>query len=191
MSEFFSHPFVLLLAGALLSSLVVPAITRRWQDHQKELELKTALVTEITETVTDLVMAVQFAELGTVSQTQEEFDAAYRKWEIESAVIGSKLRAYFPETDLGSQWRAYTRLVTDFYALAGVPPDDKADRARRLLEEVARSAVELDADAQAEKARYAAMDLDPYQRAWAELKAEVVSRKDVLARRVLAAETAL
>jgi hypothetical protein len=43
-----SHPLTLLLTGAVVTSLVVPAITRGWQDHQKALAVKSELVEDMT-----------------------------------------------------------------------------------------------------------------------------------------------
>jgi hypothetical protein len=86
-----------LIATALISNFLVPAITRRWQDHQKELELKTGFVSEISESVLDILLAIQFAEVAAGSQTQEQYNEAYRNWEKRKAVIGAKLRAYFPK----------------------------------------------------------------------------------------------
>ena len=90
-SEWLAHPLVLLVVGALTSSVLVPFITSRWQNHQKELELKTALVERVNQSTTAFLMSIQFAEMGARSQTQEDFDRAYRDWEMARAVIGSNL----------------------------------------------------------------------------------------------------
>jgi hypothetical protein len=42
-----SNPFLLLVAGAIVSSIIIPDFTRRWQDNQKQIELKTNLADEI------------------------------------------------------------------------------------------------------------------------------------------------
>ena len=47
--EWLSHPLLLLLVGALVSSYLLPLLTQSWQNHQKELELKSALVSQISE----------------------------------------------------------------------------------------------------------------------------------------------
>jgi hypothetical protein len=39
-TEALSHPMLLLIVGAIISSLIIPYFTRQWQDHQHELELK-------------------------------------------------------------------------------------------------------------------------------------------------------
>jgi hypothetical protein len=120
MAGFLAHPLFLLLAGAVLTGLLIPALTRRWQDRQKALELKTELIGEISESITEMVMAVQFVHLGATSMDQQRFDEAYREWEARSAVIGTKLQAYFPKTAIPNEWNALSEIVTDFYALEGV-----------------------------------------------------------------------
>jgi hypothetical protein len=105
---------LLLLIEALVSSFLIPRLTRQWQNHDQELELKDDLVAQVNDTVTDFVMAVQFVELGSVTMSQEDFDDSYRQWEIESAIIESKLRVYYPGVPIASDWRTYSSLVTDF-----------------------------------------------------------------------------
>lgn len=114
-----SHPLTLLIIGALISSYLIPSFTRKWQDHQRELEIKTGLVSDISENVTTFLMAIQFAEVGARSQTQEMFDSAYRNWEINSAVFRSRLQAYFPTKNIGRNWNKFSELVSIFYALTG------------------------------------------------------------------------
>lgn len=91
-----------------------PRLTRQWHNHDQELELKDDLVAQVNDTVTDFVMAVQFVELGSVTMSQEDFDDSYRQWEIESAIIESKLRVHYPGVPIASDWRTYSSLVTDF-----------------------------------------------------------------------------
>ena len=50
---------LLLVAGALISSLVFPYITRQWQENEKEFELKTELVEEINKAITNTLTAQQ------------------------------------------------------------------------------------------------------------------------------------
>lgn len=136
MVELLKHPLTVLLVGALISGLLIPAWTRRWQSHQKALEIKTQLVGDLSKSIMGMVMAIQFAHLRAGSLEPAAFDKAYRDWEIESAVIGTKLQAYFPDTRIPAEWTAFAALVTEFYALEGVDADARvrlgADLARRL-----------------------------------------------------------
>jgi hypothetical protein len=132
------HPITIVATTAVLSGLLVPFLMRQSQERQKELELQTQLVSQISEAVMSIVLAVQFVRLnrgrGTAALTkedltkrQEEFDAVYRKWEIDAAIIGSKLEAYFAGSPLPTTWTQFASAVTDFYALEG-QTEDQQDR---------------------------------------------------------------
>jgi RNase H-fold protein (predicted Holliday junction resolvase) len=135
-AEFLKHPLIILFVGALISGLLIPAITRGWQNHQKALEIKTQLVSELSKAIMEMIMAIQFAHLGSKSQKQAEFDKAYREWEIQSAVIGTKLQAYFPETTLPEEWTRFSEIVTQFYALEGIGQDERPKFASAIAGEL-------------------------------------------------------
>lgn len=166
-------PITVLLAGAVVTGLLVPAINRRREAQRKALEIRTGLVTEISDTVMGFVMSVQFAVLGAAGQSQEAYDQEYRSWETRSAVLGTKLDAYFPGTGLGRDWAAFAERVTAFYALTGV--HDRAERERGaapLLAHYGRAWP----DGPSDRAWIAA---------WGELKAAILEEKGVLIQRVL------
>ena len=64
MVELLKHPLIVLLVGALISGLLIPAFTRRWQNYQKALEIKTQLVSDLSKSIMGIVMATQFAHIG-------------------------------------------------------------------------------------------------------------------------------
>jgi len=184
--EWLSHPLLLIIVGALISSYLIPALTRRWQDHWKELELKVSLLSRISKSATDMVMAVQYAKLRTKSQTQEDYDRAYRKWEIEAAVIGSHLRAYFPNTQIGPDWDTYSELVTDLYALSGTHDVAKRrEQVQKIRDHFSSSPSSVDWDALFEKA-------DPqHWENWSILRQQILNRKDELAQLILKSRMSL
>lgn len=108
MSDFLKHPFVLLLSGAVLTGLIIPAITRWWQVQQKELEIKIELVEAVSQSVMTFLTAIQLVHIGARryeddkqrAEFMENLNKAYPEWEVDSAVIGTKLRAYFPSTEI-------------------------------------------------------------------------------------------
>jgi hypothetical protein len=51
------HPLVLLAAGALVSGLLVPALTRGAQNHQKGLEIKSDLVRSMSAAASPFLAA--------------------------------------------------------------------------------------------------------------------------------------
>jgi hypothetical protein len=184
LTEGLSHPFVILIAGALITSYVIPRFTRKWQDHQKELELKMGLVSKISEDVTAIVMAVQFVLLTRYLDEvtgerrrarQKELDDAYREWEINSSVIESQLMAYYPDAGIWRDWRRFSEVVTDFYALLGWQDNErKTDRIRALLESLSsaescshRAAVETEPEKS-----------DQGHNLWVSLRYRILERKN-------------
>jgi hypothetical protein len=171
-AEFLKHPLIILLVGALISGLLIPAITRGWQNHQKALEIKTQLVSELSKAIMEMIMAIQFVHLGSKSQKQSDFDMAYREWEIQSAVIGTKLQAYFPETTIPEEWTRFSDLVTRFYALEGVSQDERSKLASAIAEE-------LGALSSSER---------PDNWDWGALRNRILKRKSELIQKVLSAK---
>lgn len=112
---------------------MIPWFTRGWQNYQQELEIKKELVGDISEAVMRMVMKVQSFEIGLTHSQQSgrlqlseemqrfnnlinELNTDYREWEISSAVIGSQLRAYYRDSEIGPRWDLFSQNVTRFYA---------------------------------------------------------------------------
>ncbi len=112
-----SHPFFLLLAGGVLTGIIIPKISRKWQNYQKELDLKTELVTEMSESVMTIVMTFEFFllqdEEGLNTINKEELRNKLKEWRIRSCVIGSKLHAYFPSHSLHKDWIDFSNDVVE------------------------------------------------------------------------------
>lgn len=79
LGAFLQHPLTLLLIGAILSSYLIPNWTRQWQNQQTELNTKVELINSIDKSSTQMIMAVQYAVLGTKSQSQSDYDSAFRQ----------------------------------------------------------------------------------------------------------------
>ena len=169
--EVLAHPLLLLLLGAILTGLVIPRVTRGWHTHQKALEIKTELVSELSKAIMEMIMAVQYARLGAVGQTQADFDAAYSKWEIASSVIGTKLHAYFPQTLIPATWEGFAEQVTDFYAIEGVPLNERSKFESELWKKLRQSGSLPDGAA-----------------GWLELKNAILRRKGQILQSILEAE---
>jgi hypothetical protein len=113
------HPVTLLLLGAVLTNYLIPRIAQRWQDRQREIELKTAFLSEVSDAVLAMLMSVQYAEFGAESQSLEDCNRAYRTWETERARIAARMRGYFPATGLTERWRSLSDAITQTYAPSG------------------------------------------------------------------------
>lgn len=162
------HPITLLLLGAVISGLLIPWITRRWNNHQKALEIKTELVSDLSKSIMEMILAVQYARLQAKSQTQQDFDREYRNWEIQSAVIGTRLEAYFSKSGIPDDWTTFSNAVTDFYAIEGIPADARHRAQSELWQRLGKSTPLTEGD-----------------EGWSELKNELLKKKAELIKRVL------
>jgi hypothetical protein len=127
------HPFLILMIGAILSGFLIPYYTKRWQNRQKEIEIKSNLVAQISKSVIQITMSTQFVILknnyGMITTDEDkkklmdELNNEYKQWEISSAIIGSQLQAYFPH--IASSWgslkvgsHSFSERVSEFYKLS-------------------------------------------------------------------------
>jgi len=123
--------------GAFVSGVFIPRFTTRRDERRKALEIKTELVSDMSEVVMSFVMAVRFAVLGAVSQTEKEYEDSYKAWERDRAVLGTKLEAYFPgtdERDIGSNWDEFAEGVKVVHEVARIQDlDVRRQKAIELL----------------------------------------------------------
>jgi hypothetical protein len=133
------HPLVVgslvALISALVASLLIPAVTRSWQDRPRELALKRGLVQRVAKTSADAVaranafgFTVATTRFDTPQVGQEHrvsfLSDALRRWDVRSSAIGSELETYFPHTSIPRGWRAYDFGVTTFLRyVAGAEPN--------------------------------------------------------------------
>jgi hypothetical protein len=112
------HPVV---AGVLLAfftgvfaSVLVPALTRSWQDRPKELALKRELVARLSREAT---IAAEAATDG-ANQQDENLATARKRWTLQSAILASELGTYFPDTNLEKHWRNYSGMMDVLFETA-------------------------------------------------------------------------
>ncbi len=115
LAKILSHPLVVLAIGALLSGIIVPIVTRGWQDHAQQLQIKTDLVTTISESTTRALVGLTPPGSG---GTSAAVTAAHAQWAVDSAVIWSKLASYFPGASLVDEWNGFSQAMDGLYALS-------------------------------------------------------------------------
>jgi hypothetical protein len=103
-------------------SLMVPALTTQWSDRQKELDLKTSLVSQITgsaATATQDAFTLVADEAKSSSIKDPAWRAQYRnilkEWRVAAFTLESELDAYFPRVELSNRQPSQpSRLVPAF-----------------------------------------------------------------------------
>ena len=179
-------PILAVLLTAAISGYLIPSITKKWQDHQKALEIKTSLVEAINNEVMQILLAMQLSERGALEQ--KDFDDAYRRWEIQRAVLAGKLRAYFPKRDVPSEFEALSEAITNFYALAGISNVEyRSKQIDKLRSYFGDDATDWQKLADLNRRR---TDLFDWFFAWWGLRQASLARKDAVIQGVLSAPVA-
>ena len=106
---------VLAVIGIGLSSWLIPAVTRQWDDRQKAGELKAALVTEMATATGRAVLDAQTftsESLGTRDSPSASAaaDASVREWSVAALEIRARLDAYFG-SEAVEAWDVVTNYV--------------------------------------------------------------------------------
>jgi hypothetical protein len=119
--ELFSHPLVLLLIGAGVSSYLIPWLTNKWQDHKKEIEIKIDLISKMSD-----IIALASGHAYVCRQNQENRENFHKDildWLVKANNSRSQLRVYFPdatilgasETKISEYWNTYLSLLSVFW----------------------------------------------------------------------------
>ncbi len=75
-----------------------------------------------------MIMAIQYVRVGANSQSQADYDNAFRQWQIDKQVIRSKLEAYYPGSKLVADWNQLSEQLDKFYIISGSSnPADRKD----------------------------------------------------------------
>mgnify|MGYP000633207986 CR=1 FL=1 len=101
-SSFFAHPFILLITGASISSVLVTVLTQKWQNKKRRFEVQISLINDIAEAVILMSSTLNSRSQGTVDIEKQESSI------IKIKKIEATLHAYFPKDKLSEEWKEYT-----------------------------------------------------------------------------------
>jgi hypothetical protein len=119
--DFLSHPLLLLLVGAGVSSYLIPWFTNKWQDHKKEIDLKIDLISKMSDII---ALAAGHAHLYRNTDTMRgDFYKDMLEWLVKANNIRSQLRVYFPDaailretkSNISDDWNAYLNILSVFW----------------------------------------------------------------------------
>jgi hypothetical protein len=102
---------VLAVIGIGLSSWLIPAITRQWDDRQKAGDLKAALVAEMATATGRAVLDAQtFTYARATTHPSQSANDSIKEWSVAALEVRAKLDAYFgpPAVDA---WNGVTQYV--------------------------------------------------------------------------------
>jgi hypothetical protein len=185
LAKWLANPLVVTVVAAVLSGLLIPYVARGWQNHQKALEVKTGLVTQMSESSSGTVATSRFLAASLIPDAQPIWNTAYRDWVTESSSIGAKLQAYV-SLETGDRWRSFGYSVTDFLSLS-VAARSQSSREAQINEINALLPKGLQFSQKEHAALAAARATPAFQDAYADVSLRLASWRDALVRQVLQA----
>lgn len=126
------HPLLVLAVSASLTLLLIPAITRVWQDRPRELDLKNRLVAQIAESATTTVNRGRELAREPGDRRGRHFPAK-GSWLVASAVVAADLATYFPAKTRAA-WGDFTNRMVDYLLLSSARSARARQRATDRLE---------------------------------------------------------
>ena len=119
-----AHPLVLLLAGALVSGILVPAFTHQWQAQQATQQTKTEVIDDIAACITPALTEAEVAVNPVFARgdtSRQSIGSTYRIFMGKAANTGADIGAYFPGNDIPRHWSDLYGLVRSFYLFTFAP----------------------------------------------------------------------
>jgi hypothetical protein len=129
-----SHPLVLIAVGAVVSGILVPSFTRGAQDHRQALEIKSGLVSSMSEAASPFLAATLANVLAHNGNVPRSYDAAYQQWITKSNDVWTTLRTYVPDDEATTEWSSFMLRMRDVYYFFRLSPaEGGATRAEYTL----------------------------------------------------------
>ncbi len=134
-------------------------LPRRWQVRQKELEIKSDLVAEISKLVMGSITIIDLLDSsGRVEMQEQEMDKTFTNFKVESCVLKSKIHAYYPnetkaENQMHEKWERFSQSIEEYYEMkkiiikekSGIDIDKKRDNIliekSKIVREILRSKI--------------------------------------------------
>jgi hypothetical protein len=112
---------------------VGPMVARAVQNHEKSLDVRTALATDMSKSFTTAVGAGQRVASGLIygptgdrrqnaAVVQAAYNAGLGQWQVDGGRITAELSARYTGNDIVTEWQGYRLAVTRFYRLSAALP---------------------------------------------------------------------
>jgi hypothetical protein len=124
------------LLGAFITALgwfVGPMVARAVQSHEKVLEVRSTLATDMSKSFTMAVGAGQRVASGLIygptgdrrrnaAVVQSAYNTGLGQWQVDGGRITAELSARYTGNDIVTKWQGYRLAVTRFYRLSAALP---------------------------------------------------------------------
>jgi hypothetical protein len=127
-----------LVSGAIAAvvALAGPTLARKWQNHEKTLEVRTTLATDMSKSFTMAVGAGQRVASGLIygptgdrhrnaAVVQAAYNTGLGQWQVDGGRITAELNARYAGSEIIHDWKVYRLAVTRFYRLSAALPGNQ------------------------------------------------------------------
>jgi hypothetical protein len=117
-SKLASSALAVAVVGSVLAFVFAYAgqhVAREWQETDRRLEVRTALVRQVSEASAGFVGSLRLRSVGTADNAK--LDNSFRDWSIASSAVGGDLGAYVSDPAVRQLWVNYRTNMTNVYYL--------------------------------------------------------------------------
>jgi hypothetical protein len=125
--SWFAHPLLVLLIGALITGILVPEFTHRWQAAETAQNTKTRVITDVSDAASTAMTQLEIdmnpvlnsgvAAMGGRLNSSHAIAGSYNNWTMKSTSVSSELIAYLPGNNIPDQWGSVASLIKNFFLL--------------------------------------------------------------------------
>ena len=121
-----SHPFFLLLMGALITGIFVPEFTHHWQAAEMAQSTKTKVIADVSDAASTAMTQLEIdmnpvlnsgIATSTRLSTPRAIAGSYDAWTMKSTSVASEIAAYFPDNGIPRHWADLSGLIKNFFLL--------------------------------------------------------------------------
>jgi hypothetical protein len=115
------HPLLLLLCGSLLTGILVPSFTGKWQRNVTAQGMKTQVIGDATNAVSIPITQLSVTQNpvfgGNSGQggSQTLPSSVYSAFLSKSDSVDSEIKAYFPQDHIATHWEDLSGLLQTFF----------------------------------------------------------------------------
>lgn len=119
-----AHPLLLLVIGALMTGIIVPTITGKWQRNQTAQDMKTQVIGDVTSAVSIPMTQLSVTQNPVLAGNgggsiggNGGVAGTYSAFRTKADSVDSEIRAYFPENNIPMHWENLVGLLQNYYLL--------------------------------------------------------------------------
>jgi hypothetical protein len=111
-----SRAALVTILGLAVTAWLIPAMSRQWDDRQKEHDLKAGIVADMSTSTARALVGGEaiWSEVQRARMNQGQLTEIGDQWALSAVAIDARLRSYFPGSSVVAGWELYSWAVDRF-----------------------------------------------------------------------------